>query len=159
MIYTSTTRPERNMTLRRRQLHGTAQHGFSLVSGIFLLVVLASLGAVMMNLSSVQHITSAQDVQGTRAYLAAKGGVEWGIFRVLRDPPPPAAAPACPAASANLSLGETGNQFTVTIDCTATPFNEGANTVTVYKFVSTARQGTIGSPGFIERRIQATVSR
>lgn len=146
------------MAMRRHRLAIMKQRGFSIVSGIFLLVVLASLGAVMMNLSAVQHITSAQDVQGTRAYLAAKGGMEWGIYKVLRDPPPPAAAPSCPGTS-TLTLGDPGNTFNVMITCTSAPFTEGGNDVTVYKIVSTASQGTVGTPGFVERRLQATVSR
>jgi MSHA biogenesis protein MshP len=145
------------MAMIRHQSPGMKQRGFSLISGIFLLVVLASLGAVMMNLSSVQHITSAQDIQGTRAYLAAKGGVEWGIYKVLRDPPPLAAPPACPATT--LTLGEAGNTFSVLVSCTSDSFTEGGVNVTAYKITATASQGVVGTPSFIERRVQATVSR
>ena len=54
------------------------QHaGFAIVSAIFLLVALALLGAYMVSFSNTQHITSAQDVQGSRAYWAAKGGLQW----------------------------------------------------------------------------------
>jgi MSHA biogenesis protein MshP len=55
--------------------------GFSLVSAIFLLVVLAALGVAMVSISSVQNQSSAMDVQGVRAYQAAKAGIEWGLYQ------------------------------------------------------------------------------
>ncbi len=42
-----------------RALATAAQRGFSIVSAIFLLVVLATLGAFMVTFSTVQHTTSA----------------------------------------------------------------------------------------------------
>jgi MSHA biogenesis protein MshP len=55
--------------------------GFSLVSAIFLLVVLAALGVAMVSVSSVQNQSSAMDVQGVRAYQAARAGIEWGLYQ------------------------------------------------------------------------------
>ena len=56
--------------------------GFAIVSAIFILVVLSVLGAAMVSLSTSQHLGSAQDVQGARAYQAARSGVEWGLYQV-----------------------------------------------------------------------------
>jgi MSHA biogenesis protein MshP len=134
------------------------QRGFSIVSGIFLLVVLGLLGAVMLNLSAVMQTTSAQDIQGARAYLAAQGGIEWGMYNVLQVPPPPAAAPACPPPT-NLALGSAGNTFNVAVQCTALPFTEGTESVTVYRIVSTASFGTAGTSTYVERQLDAMVSR
>ena len=53
------------------------QKGFSLVTAIFLLVVLATLGTLMVTFFSAQQQSSALDVMGTRAYQAARVGVEW----------------------------------------------------------------------------------
>ena len=58
--------------------------GFSIVSAIFLLVVLSLLGSLMLTFSTVQHITGAQDVQGSRAYQAARAGIEWGLYQLLQ---------------------------------------------------------------------------
>jgi MSHA biogenesis protein MshP len=58
------------------------QRGFAIVSAIFILVVLSVLGAAMVTLSTSQHLGSAQDVQGVRAYLAARSGAEWGMYQV-----------------------------------------------------------------------------
>jgi MSHA biogenesis protein MshP len=60
-----------------------AIRGFSLPTAIFLLVILALLGAFMISLSSTQNVTSAQDVQGfKRAYQAARGGMEWALYNL-----------------------------------------------------------------------------
>ncbi|MDP3037632.1 MAG: hypothetical protein Q8N07_07865, partial [Rhodocyclaceae bacterium] len=66
--------------------------GFAIVSAIFILVVLAALGAFILNISSSQQIGSALDVQGVRAYQAARAGVEWGLYQVNSFGAPPAAA-------------------------------------------------------------------
>ena len=50
------------------------QQGFAAIAAVFLVVVLAALGAFMVTFSNTQQLTSAQDVQGSRAYWAARGG-------------------------------------------------------------------------------------
>jgi Tfp pilus assembly protein PilX len=56
------------------------QQGFSLVTAIFLLVVLAGLGAVMATFFTNQQQSSALDVMGSRAYQAARAGIEWAVY-------------------------------------------------------------------------------
>ena len=58
------------------------QTGFAAIAAIFLVVVLAALGGFMMIFSNTQQLTSAQDFQGSRAYWAARGGLEWAIASV-----------------------------------------------------------------------------
>ena len=68
---------------------GLLQGGFAIVSAIFLLVVLAALGAFMLTFSTVQHATSAQDIQGSRAYWAARAGLQRDFIRSwIRSMPP-----------------------------------------------------------------------
>ncbi|WP_229723902.1 pilus assembly PilX family protein [Oxalicibacterium solurbis] len=57
--------------------------GFSLVSAIFLLIVLAALGVAMVTISTTQHQSSSLDIEGVRAYQAAKAGIEWGVYQKL----------------------------------------------------------------------------
>lgn len=88
------------------------ERGFSLVSAIFLLVVLAALGVAMVTISTVQHQSSGLDVQGVRAYQAARAGMEWGVYQRLR-------AASC-ATQTNLGFpADTSlSGFTVTVRCT-----------------------------------------
>jgi len=53
------------------------QQGFSIITAIFLLVVLSFLGIAMVSFSTSQHQSAAMDVMGSRAYQAARGGIDW----------------------------------------------------------------------------------
>lgn len=133
------------------------QKGFSLISAIFLLVVLAFLGAAMVTFSTNQHMSSAMDVMGTRAYQAARAGVEWGAYQVLRSGG--ACAGVLPPAT---FAGTTLNGFTVTVACTTSVASEvsaATGIVTVYDLTSTATQGAgPGAPDYVERRIQVSIA-
>jgi MSHA biogenesis protein MshP len=144
--------PDHESELVKRSPGRAAQRGFSIVAAIFLIVVLAALGAFMVTFSSVQHITSAQDLQGARAYQAARAGIEWGSYKALRS--------ASCVTSTPLTLGGTLAGFAVTVACSnAGPFTEGANTVNVYTVVSTASLGTPASSTYVERQLQATIGK
>ncbi len=136
-----------------RPLQG--QGGFSLVSAIFLLLVLAALGAYMVTVAGVQHTTAALDLQGARAYQAARAGIEWGAYQVLR----PAAAGPCPASPTALTLGGTLAGFAVAVQCVSYATTEGGNNVNLYQITSTASFGTVGGVDYVERQLQATYSR
>lgn len=136
-----------------------------MVAAIFLLVVLAALGTLMLTFSNTQQLTSAQDVQGSRAYWAARAGIEWGIYQVLDPGNTTAVAPAdpgwpnlpaCPAPT-SLSL----EPFAVMVTCNRSDYQENGSikSIAVYRFEATASTGTAGSPNFIERRLLATVSK
>lgn len=86
------------------------QRGVGLVTAIFLLVVLAGLGAALLNISTSQQVSSAMDVQGARAYQAARAGTEWGLFQRLR-------ANSCVGAQTFVPPAPTLSAFTVTVRC------------------------------------------
>lgn len=135
--------------------------GFSLITAIFLLVVLALLGAAMLNISGLQHTASALDVQSSRAYQAARAGMEWGVYQVM-DPQNtvggPTALPTC-FASTSLTLGGTLTGFATTVTCTLASDTELNRNLAVYQIVSTASQGTAGNPDYVQRQLQAVVTR
>src|SRR5205823_13147483 len=59
------------------------QRGFSLVAAIFLLVVLALLGALIASGTGMQQASGQLDLLGVRAYHSARAGMEWGASQVL----------------------------------------------------------------------------
>lgn len=135
--------------------------GFALPTAIFLLVVLAALGAFMLTISSVQHTTSAQDVQGARAYQAARAGIEWGAFQIMvpENTNPVTAARAGCFADSSPVFGGTLTGFTVAVTCASSgDVFEGENTIRVFRLTSTASLGGVGSVARVERVISATVS-
>lgn len=130
------------------------QRGFSLVSAIFILVILAGLGAAMVSFFSTQQQSTALDVQGGRGYQAARAGIEWGAYQVLQ------VANACPASPATLTfVGTPLEGFTTTVSCGATVHSEGGNNVSVYEFLSTATFGAAGSADYVERQVSVQIAR
>ncbi|OGS93904.1 MAG: hypothetical protein A3H31_04760 [Gallionellales bacterium RIFCSPLOWO2_02_FULL_57_47] len=128
------------------------QRGFSLISAIFLLVVIAALGAFAVTLSTTQQQSSALDVMGARAYQAARAGIEWGAYQALRNS-------SCLAAPPPLApLPNTLAGFTVTVTCTPFPSTEAGVLVTIYQLTSEAKQGTVGTPNYVERQMSVTIA-
>ncbi len=132
------------------------QQGFLLPAAIFILVILAALGAYALNITSVQQSTSLQDTQGTRAYQAARTGVEWAAYQVLN--PGNTALVNCPASPSVLYI----DNFAVTVTCSRSTnyYEQGTDhTIAMYDISATARVGTAGTLNYIERQIQLTVSK
>ena len=133
------------------------QHGFSIVSAIFLLVVLAFLGTTMTMFSTNQHQSEAMDVLGSRAYHAAKAGIEWAAYQVATSP---ASAPVAANCATNLNgLGGALSSFNVAVVCNAASAVEGTSTIWIYDVTSTATMGTAGSPDYVERVISVKMGK
>lgn len=161
-----------------------SQHGFTIVSAIFILVVLAALGAFVVTISTTQQIGSALDIQGTRALMAARSGLEWGVYQVQASAsyqfgfgvspganPNTTANPSttrvCPAGSSSFTFPNTAptlSGFSVTVKCDSFP--DTVSGPTVFRIISTACSQPNASvpycpnlaPGanYIERRVEVT---
>jgi MSHA biogenesis protein MshP len=135
-----------------------AQQGFAAIAAIFLVVVLAALGAFMVTFSNTQQLTGAQDLQGSRAYWAARAGLEWAIAGVVATAPvAPAVTPpaTCPVSAAPSLV----DGFSLTIGCTKQTYSEAGASINIFQFTSVARSAgaTVGSVGYIERSLSATM--
>ena len=132
-----------------RHLSLIRQTGFSLVSAIFLLVALAALGIAMVTFSTAQHASSAQDLEGARAYQAARAGIEWGVYQVVRG------GGTC---NGIVPLDGVLSTFQVAVNCVASMGGtEGGRAITIYTVSATARDGVAGSTYYVERQLQVTV--
>ncbi len=135
---------------------GRARGGFALPSAIFLLVVLAALGAVLLRISTSQQIGAALDVQGARAYQAARAGIEWGMFQSLRND-------SC--GSTTLAFVVTGlSEFSTAVACTRTTADELGTTVTADQITATACNQPPcpnGAPAvnYVERQLRVVIER
>ncbi len=129
----------------------TRQQGFSLVSAIFLLVVLAGLGIYAVRLNTMQQQTVTAGLRGAQAYQAARTGVAWGAYRALN-------AASC-VASTTLNLTEgAANGFRVTVQCTQRTHTEGTSTVHVYVLDVKAEAGSYGGADYVSRRLQTKIT-
>lgn len=135
--------------------------GVSMISAIFLLVVIAVLGAYIASVSTTQHTTAALDLQGSKAYQAAYAGIQFGAYQVLQN------GGAC--ATTSIALTGVLAGFAVTIQCTnSTPggYVEGSATRNIYRIVSTGcsppSAGTCpGIQGgyYVERQLEVTIDK
>ena len=130
-----------------------ANKGFAIITAIFILVVLAVLGAFMVNVSTNQHIGSALDVQGVRAYQTARAGIEWGLYQKL-------VANSCVGSTSFAPAASSLAGFTVTVSCSSyADVNGGPTTYTINAIACNATGSCpAASPGnlYVERRLDVT---
>ena len=160
------------------------ERGFSIVTAIFLVVVLGLLAAFIVAVTGMQVSSHQLDILGTRAYQAARAGIEWGAYRVL-DPNNTINAascavpdmPLCPgsppgiAGTTNLPAGSLAGSlasFTVTVTCTRTSTTEGNRNIWIYQLTASACNQPSGSScpntgtpaaGYVDRQIAAVLSK
>jgi MSHA biogenesis protein MshP len=139
--------------------------GFSLISAIFLLVVVTLLGAYVVTLSTSQHTAEALDVEGARAYQAARAGVDWGTWELLQAPVNAfrtacdGATYATPTSQPLAGLAGTLSGFAVDVQCGSATTTETGVNVRIYRLTVTASKGTLGSLFYVERKLQAILER
>jgi MSHA biogenesis protein MshP len=140
------------------------QRGFSIITAIFLLVVLSFLGIAMVSFSTSQHQSSAMDVMGSRAYQAARAGMDWMAYYVVNSASNAAAAvPQCTATNLG-ALGGSLSPFTVNVNCSAASHVEGAATIWIYDVSAVACTDTVcpnAAPGanYVERVISVKMGK
>jgi len=141
--------------------------GFAAIAAIFILVVLAGLGVVVVTLSTTQQRSAAFDIQGVQAYQAARAGIEFGAYRTLTTgglvaandctPAIIGAVPATPATSFPLS------GYTVNVACSGTAHAEvvTAPPINVYNITVTACNRAacpgVADATYVERELRVTV--
>ena len=141
--------------------------GFSMVSAIFILVVLAVLAAALVTVAGMQHASAGLDLQGARAYQAARAGAEWGMYRIVNpdavaDPPvalPANDVPNCWTPAESVPLAGELAQFSVSVSCARVRTTELDRIIGVYTIVSSAAFGVPQQPNHVSREVQVTVSR
>lgn len=121
------------------------QKGFSLITAIFLLVVIAALGTFAVTLTTTQNQSQAVDAMAARGYQAALAGIDVAAYHVALSSV--AWTAGCPATTAVSFTDNRLAPFAVTVSCSAASYVEGTATLWVYAVSSVAR--TTGVPGEI----------
>ncbi len=132
------------------------QRGFSLVTAIFLLVVLMALGAFIMNIMGLASSASNLDVLGARAYQAARAGIEWGAYQSLRG------AGCTPSTTLTFPPGSTLGSFTAVVTCSSTSVNELGTAYNIDQ-ISAIACNAVACPGalttnYVERQLSISVT-
>lgn len=128
-----------------------SQRGFSLVTAIFLITVLAALGTFLLVTSGVAQQTPVMGLRGAQAYHAARSGLDWGIGNAINN------SPACPGNQVFTNLQ--GYDITVTWTCT-THTDDSTPNIPVYVINSVATTNGIaaGSLGYAQRTLRGVAS-
>lgn len=151
----------------QRSLRHVRARGVSLLTAVFLLVVLASLSAAIVGVFGTQQSSSALDVLGSRAEQAARSGLEWGLYRQLRGQPA-VPSPDCytpGTVTFALPAGTSLASFSVTVTCQAASTNVAGNSTNRFTISAVACNAPApicpsASPGpdYVQRQVQAELN-
>jgi MSHA biogenesis protein MshP len=118
------------------------QRGMSIVVAIFLITIVASLGAFAVTVGTATRESENLQLQADRAAAAARAGAEWGAYRAL-------VASSCIANPAfNLSQAALRG-FRVTVTCTQV----GSAPHPLYEINSFAQRSNFGAGDYASGRV------
>ena len=129
----------------------SSQSGFTLITALFLLIVVALLSVYLVTFRNVQQSTVFYAQQGARAMQAAHAGIEWGIYESVVNS-------VCIANPPFTAAGTALSAFSITVDCTSSAHDEAGIPIITYVLTSTAQTGTYGTLDYVYRSLRATVS-
>lgn len=120
------------------------QKGFSIVSAIFLVVVLALLATGITKIFSTSQQGISQEITSLRTYLAARSGLQTGMYQSIYAPP---------------ANGDIHNQLFTAAGLTNTTIQvtylrNVIDTNTYYQITSRADYIPAGSPEFSRRTLE-----
>lgn len=123
-------------------------NGFTLITTLFLLVVVSGLAAYLVNLATAQQYSSALTISALRARHAAVGGMEWVAYRINN------VANTCPPVPTTLVI----DGFNVSLTgCSASIINEGSISYSMYDVTVRAERGSFGDADYVNLAIRATL--
>lgn len=125
-----------------------SEQGVALIAALFLLVALAALAVYMVTISGVQQQTPTLAADASRAWYAARSGIE-GVASQATS------AGACPTPNPTPYALD---GFNVQVDCAVTQHTERGQTFQVFTLTATAKKGTYGGLNYVSRKAQATVT-
>lgn len=128
------------------------QRGFSLMSAIFIVVVVAMIAGYAVSIGNAQRGGSVRSLVATRAGFAAQSGLDWAVAVVTETH-------ACvPGGSTVKPDGPGLDGFVVAVDCVAVAVVEGTVPYTIFTLDVVASRGAEGSEDFVRRRVSAQVA-
>lgn len=125
--------------------------GFTLVTAVFLLVVVALVAGYALSIGTTQRADTTLSLLGKRGDFAARSGLEWGIAKVVQDN-------TCPVGTSFMPAGTGIDGFSVAVSCSSATVTEGASTYPIFTLTVTATRGSEGSEDFARRTVSAQVS-
>lgn len=145
--------------IRIKPAHRAQECGFALVTAIFIVVILAMLGIMMVTIGGMERSTATTAVRGTQAYFAARSGVEWGIFGALNNRVATCGNAASTPTTNTFNLPVPGlDDYTVSVVCEYTDHRETSDSYHVFVITSTATSRNFGDVDRISRILRVSVT-
>lgn len=120
--------------------------GFTLITTLFVVVVVSSLAAYLVNISVSQHFSSALTLSALRSRHAALSGLEWVAYRVAN------VANSCPTIPTSMTV----EGYNVTIAaCSASDITEGATAYRMFDVTVNAERGVFGDADYVNLSVRA----
>ena len=122
------------MCLSNAQQSKTRQRGSALVIAIFIIIVMSLLGAALVRMLSASSEAIVYEVYGTRAFLAAQTGLQFGLQQAF-----PLSAAAASCATVNAATIPTLSNTQGLLNCqikTLSCSEKTVNTIRYYKISS-----------------------
>ena len=142
------------------------ERGFALVAALFVMVIIALVIMMMSRLSVTQNAGLDLGIQQARAYQAARAGLEWGLYQLLREDN---LAGTCPESSSISMAGSGLTDFRVSLDCVKLPcstvsctqdYTDGLLPFNLYRLTATASNGNPAERAdYAWRQLEVTVER
>lgn len=120
------------------------QKGFSIVSAIFLIVIMALLAVGMTKIFSTSQQSISQEITSLQTYLAAQSGLQTGMYQAVYAPPADGAIQN--ELFAGIGLSNTTVQVTF--------FRNDIDTKIYYRISSRADYIPAGSPEYSQRTLE-----
>lgn len=120
--------------------------GVALFTVIFLIVVLASLGITVTLITTTQQVSSAQALEATRAYYAARARLEQEIDIAVGG------------GGCSGNGDQTTQGFTTTFTCSSVAVQEGGASYNVVTMTVTAHRGSRDAGTRVRRVVRAQVA-
>jgi MSHA biogenesis protein MshP len=122
--------------------------GFTLMSTLFLLVVVSALAGYLVNISTAQHLGSALTVNTVRARHAALSGIDWLSYRVSY------VSNTCPPLPTAMTIEGFVVQVTA---CRMTDVSEGGDSYRLFDVTVNASRGAFGDADYVNLAVRATL--
>jgi len=120
------------------------QSGVSIVTAIFLVVILSLMGLGMISILTVSKQSISQEYTSAKAYMAGRSCLQWGMYQAVFS-----------AANGNYTNNfNNANSSLFNSSCTTTIDTITADGLTFFNIDATARFGTATDPEFSQRQMR-----
>lgn len=118
------------------------QSGVSIVTAIFLVVVLSLMGVGMVSLLTTSQQSISQEITSAKAYMAARSCLQWGMYQTVYTG----------NTVTHTNTFNSSGLFNTT--CTTSLSSLTTDGLTFYNITAIARFGIAANPEFSQRELQ-----